>query len=267
MKKTYLLAVSIFLFATAHAQNKDSLAVPIVIETPQMPQGLLRIQAAYPDFIERVDINTLYWKDGTTMLYSDGEWDKSLDIMLYRPDIEDMMKFNYPVGLWYGTPSENDEAGRYRYEPFFAKMYGETRQKVERNLVAINWLPGIANKKLMVSKVNGIAEKLQLISNELAQLPPEFHKYLKPDGGTFNWRTVSGSTRRSLHSYGIALDINPKYADYWDWSKNKKTGAFRYCNQIPIEIVLIFERYGFIWGGKWFHQDTMHFEYRPELVF
>mgnify|MGYP002637708491 CR=1 FL=1 len=23
---------------------------------------------------------------------------------------------------------------------------------------------------------------------------------------------------------------------------------------------------GFIWGGRWFHYDTMHFEYRPELL-
>jgi hypothetical protein len=28
----------------------------------------------------------------------------------------------------------------------------------------------------------------------------------------------------------------------------------------------IFERHGFIWGGKWGHFDTMHFEYRPELL-
>ena len=32
------------------------------------------------------------------------------------------------------------------------------------------------------------------------------------------------------------------------------------------KIVEIFERHGFIWGGKWYHYDTMHFEYRPELL-
>ncbi|MBP9613702.1 MAG: M15 family metallopeptidase, partial [Sulfurospirillum sp.] len=25
------------------------------------------------------------------------------------------------------------------------------------------------------------------------------------------------------------------------------------------------EKYGFVWGGRWYHYDTMHFEYRPEL--
>jgi len=27
---------------------------------------------------------------------------------------------------------------------------------------------------------------------------------------------------------------------------------------MPQEIVDIFERHGFIWGGKWYHYDTMH---------
>ena len=39
-----------------------------------------------------------------------------------------------------------------------------------------------------------------------------------------------------------------------------------YTNRIPIEIAEVFEKYGFIWGGKWYHFDTMHFEYRPELL-
>jgi hypothetical protein len=35
---------------------------------------------------------------------------------------------------------------------------------------------------------------------------------------------------------------------------------------MPREIVEIFERHGFIWGGKWYHYGTMHFGYRPELI-
>lgn len=37
-------------------------------------------------------------------------------------------------------------------------------------------------------------------------------------------------------------------------------------HEIPLEIVHIFEQHGFIWGGKWYHYDTMHFEYRPEMT-
>ncbi len=46
----------------------------------------------------------------------------------------------------------------------------------------------------------------------------------------------------------------------------QKDGAYAYKNEIPMEIVRIFEKHGFIWGGKWHHYDTMHFEYRPELL-
>ena len=37
-------------------------------------------------------------------------------------------------------------------------------------------------------------------------------------------------------------------------------------NNYPQEIVELFEKHGFIWGGKWSHFDLMHFEYRPELL-
>ncbi len=63
-----------------------------------------------------------------------------------------------------------------------------------------------------------------------------------------------------MHAWGAAIDLNTKYSDYWLWSK----GGYR--NRIPMEIVEVFEKHGFIWGGKWGHFDTMHFEYRPELL-
>ena len=43
-------------------------------------------------------------------------------------------------------------------------------------------------------------------------------------------------------------------------------GPILYRNRMPEEIVTIFEKHGFIWGGKWYHFDTMHFEFRPELL-
>ena len=43
-------------------------------------------------------------------------------------------------------------------------------------------------------------------------------------------------------------------------------GRYAYRNRIPWEIVEVFEKHGFVWGGKWYHYDTMHFEYRPEII-
>ena len=62
----------------------------------------------------------------------------------------------------------------------------------------------------------------------------------------------------------IAIDIATKHAHYWRWPG--KAGRAQWRNEIPMEIVRVFERHGFIWGGRWHHYDTMHFEYRPELM-
>ena len=83
-------------------------------------------------------------------------------------------------------------------------------------------------------------------------------EFLKKPGGTFKWRVIAGTNRLSAHSYAVAVDINVEKSRYWRWNK-------RYENLIPREIVEIFERNKFIWGGRWRHFDTMHFEYRPEF--
>ena len=54
------------------------------------------------------------------------------------------------------------------------------------------------------------------------------------------------------------------FSDYWYWRPHGASILYR--NRMPPEIVTIFEKHGFIWGGKWYHFDTMHFEFRPELL-
>ncbi|MEZ4691958.1 MAG: M15 family metallopeptidase [Ignavibacteria bacterium] len=218
-----------------------------------------RLLKAYPDFLDSADRNNLYWKDGTVMVYDDGITDKTHDEKLEDPDLEDMLSQEYTAGPdWSEPPAENFEPGRIRYEPFFLKMYGNSSGEVSQHLESITWVDG---SELAFSNVNGAADKLRLVIKELNELPSEYQKYLKNPGGTFVWRNIAGTDRLSNHSFGTALDINTKYSDYWKWNKNLK-----YVNRIPIEIVEIFEKYGFIWGGKWYHYDTMHFEFRPELI-
>jgi hypothetical protein len=69
-----------------------------------------------------------------------------------------------------------------------------------------------------------------------------------------------------MHAFAAAIDLNIDYSDYWLWHRPAADGSIAYRNRMPQEIVDIFERHGFIWGGKWYHYDTMHFEYRPELL-
>jgi len=205
--------------------------------------------------------NYIIWIDGTKMLYDDGK-EKSFKERINNPDIEDMFYYKYPRGEnSYFLPKYNYDPGRIRNELFMQKMYGNSAQEVARNLVRINWMSKSTGKAISVTKVNNINNQLKKVSQELDLLPQSLRKYATITAGTFNWRTISGTRRLSIHSFGAAIDLNVKYASYWKWKKK-----YRYNNLIPKEIVKIFEKHGFIWGGKWYHYDTMHFEYRPELL-
>lgn len=225
---------------------------------------------AYPDFLmTNPDVsNAIIWKkDNTRMTFDDGVIGKDFEGMLSEPDLEDQMAMLYEPGDSF-TIQKDYDPGRIRFEPFFKKMYGATESEVKANLETIYWLPSSSNKPLLVTRINGVSQKLQAISNELDSLVQQpdhkyLLKYLKDPGGTFNWRNIDDTNRLSTHGFGIAIDINTTYSNYWKWSAD---GGVKYQNQIPMEIVKIFEKYGFIWGGKWYHYDTMHFEYRPELL-
>ena len=93
---------------------------------------------------------------------------------------------------------------------------------------------------------------------------PSLSRMFTKLGGTFNWRTIAGSDSRSLHSWGVAIDLNTELAHYWRNEPQNRPLIWK--NSYPQAIVDAFEAEGFVWGGRWYHFDTMHFEYRPELL-
>jgi D-alanyl-D-alanine carboxypeptidase len=222
---------------------------------------------AYPKFLDRIENNELIWKDGTRMPIDDGKGGKSLELLLDEPDIKDMFVMRYPLGEKGIAPEINSDPGRVRYSPLFRKMYGDCRtSNIMANAATVRWLPTKDGKNLEFTKINGASAALQKISDELDKLPDRFLKYLRPTQGTYNCRSIAESKRESPHSFGIAIDIAAAHSQYWLWSKPGPDGRIPYRNEIPWEIVNVFEQHGFIWGGKWYHYDTMHFEYRPEII-
>jgi hypothetical protein len=201
--------------------------------------------------------NTIVWKDGTKMVYDDGK-KETADKILKRADIEDMFTHSY-LRERYANPRH--DPGRYRNEKFFRKMYGNSAAAVRNNLRPVRWFGQTAR----MTRINGVDRHLKAVERDLQRLvmrDPKLRRYLTPIGGMFKWRTIAGTKRLSVHSFGAAIDIRVKYSAYWRWTK----GKYRYQNKIPLAIVKAFEKHGFIWGGKWYHYDTMHFEYRPELL-
>lgn len=219
-----------------------------------------RLVRAYPDALSGHDANVIIWRDGTKMPV--GKLHASFDERLRNASILDQMLLPYPKGPLAHPPGQEDDPGRFRKEAFFDKMYGNcAKGEAQKHLVTITWLPKSWGGHLRVTSINGVAEKLRAVSAEIEALPAKLRKYAFPSAGTFNCRAVKDTGRRSMHAYGAAIDLNVAFSDYWLWRPHAP-----YRNKIPYAIVEIFERHGFIWGGKWGHYDTMHFEYRPELL-
>jgi hypothetical protein len=225
-------------------------------------QDLLR---AYPDALAGFDGSELIWRDGTRMSVGEGEPDENPQEQLRQGSILDQLRLPYPLGEAL-LPAPQQDPGRVRNRAFFDKMYGDCRAgEVAPKLVRVVWLPKTWGHAVSITSINGVDKRLAAISHELDELPADDKKYLFPPGGTYNCRAVADTGQPSVHAWGAAIDINPAYSDYWLWHRTAGDLA-PYTNRIPLEIVAIFERHGFIWGGRWQHFDTMHFEYRPELL-
>lgn len=271
---TYRKAIRIFFFVlyfitiwscnskiknTQEGVSSDSISTLEDTLEDAIPGYAQRIIMAYPDFHISYRDNVIYFPDGTKIICDDGKG-KSFIEKLDDCDIEDMFSMTYDTTAT--IPVYLNDCGRGRNEALFKKMYGISEAEVRRNLAQVSWF----GQKIPFTKVNGAAHQLEKVANELVGVPG-LRKYLT-NASSFYWRKVRGANRQSAHSYGIAIDINTSFSNYWLWSNPKctETDKLKYENHIPKEIVRIFEKYGFIWGGRWYHYDTMHFEYRPEFM-
>lgn len=231
---------------------------------PDLETHLKKLVAAYPDAIKGYDAEALVLKDGQRLPLSDGREDKSFDQLLDDPDIGDMFAFAYPAGAKPTQPPRDFDPGRVRNAALFEALYGDCKSgAVDKHLRRIKWSVG---ETVPVTNAQGVDKALERVVADLAKLPADFQKFLTPSAGTYNCRAIAGTNRYSMHAYAAAIDINVGFSAYWRWVKPGPDGLHKWSNRIPVEIVSIFEKHGFIWGGRWYHFDTMHFEYRPDLV-
>lgn len=257
--KPFLAAIVLWMMAVpALAEELHYGAAPADLD-----DHLARLKAAYPDIIKDYDRTRLILKSGATIAVSDGRADKSFEELLDNPDIDDMFAFDYPAGAEPAAPEFNVDPGRIRVESLFRAIYGDCEKgAITSQLRKIRWFGGT----VQITTRSGVDKALERVALDLGKLPKSMQKYLTPSAGTYNCRPIAGTKRLSMHAYGASIDLNTKYANYWRWGKAAKDGKLVWTNQIPKEIIDVFERHGFIWGGRWYHYDTMHFEYRPELL-
>ena len=91
----------------------------------------------------------------------------------------------------------------------------------------------------------------------------------------FNYRRIAQSTRLSNHSFGLAIDINPMQNPFIKFDSNGEEilrcpKLATYITDTPGtllpegDIVLLFKKFGWKWGGDWTPKDGpvdyQHFE-------
>jgi hypothetical protein len=103
---------------------------------------------------------------------------------------------------------------------------------------------GVIPKKLYCNKA--IIEPLSKAFKNL--IDSKYVNELKTFDGCFNIRAKRGLNSQSLHSWGIAIDVNAA----WNQLNQPST--------LSDGFVKCFTDAGFDWGGNWTRRDAMHFQ-------
>lgn len=262
MRKIFIVLIAVVLFFNLGLVNVKARDYKTT-----MRQDLLVMMMAYPENIKNIEVKEdkkiyLVTKEGKYILYDDMKV-RSNDEKNSSGDIQDMLSVIYPLTNIDALMRIEEDPGRTRIYELLNEVYGASEQKVRASLIEVN----APYSKVLFNKNNGAATSFKTVMDELKELAKNNGKIatlINPINGTFNYRTISGTGRLSPHAYGIAVDLKSNPNDYWKWSK-RDLGEKRML-WYPKELVEVFEKNNFIWGGKWGHFDILHFEYRPEII-
>lgn len=153
-------------------------------------------------------------------------------------------------------------------------LWGRTEREIRRHTGVVPFL----DRRMVVNDI---------LRAPLAAVERDVREVARHDRDVADWieqieityslsnRDITSTDTPSFHAWGLAFDLVPTSYEgrhaYWRWSRAMDRQGWQ---RIPLEerwspperVVEIFERHGFVWGGKWGYFDTIHFEYRPEIL-
>ena len=204
--------------------------------------------------------------------------------LLHRADRYSPIAFyNYPRELPPWTPPTPEQISRFtdmaavraaqlpRAPHFFDALYrAHTREEAYSRVKTMRFLGN------QVTVHHAIMEDLTLVEYRIraaARTDQSVRTWIANIDRVYgwNWRNIGETQSRSFHSYGAAVDIMPRAlggrAVYWRWAgPNWFNIPYERRYHPPNAVIEAFEAYGFVWGGKWSFFDTIHFEFRPEVI-
>lgn len=275
--------------------NRQAAPEPVINPFPseqtnnRAEQVMKALLAAYPQQIEKVEFRNGDWAlllRGTWFYFADG---RMLPENLFgsAANINPQPFYNYQKELPVWKKPSSEEAARFsamasnrtqnplrRSPHFFDALWRITsRDEAYQRVKTIRFLGKPVNVHYL------IMENLALVEEQIlaaAKADPHIQSWVSSintlEGWT--WRDIAQTQSRSFHAYGLAVDLLPKSLGgretYWLWAARKKPEwwniSYNERYHPPAAVIKAFETYGFVWGGKWLFFDTMHFEYRPEIL-
>jgi len=190
------------------------------------------------------------------------EGESYFDMEQVIPLGDDEVRYNYLLGTDVVYYTVDNKAPGYANDKEAERYMMEITVPVWH----LNDATGVRTPSSMKLKINRkLATGVKKIFQEIYKLPCQFpiktllgYGY-RQSGGV----GLSNCTLMSIHSYGAAIDINPGDFDndyYLGAGNDLRDKSNPYC--IPDEVIAIFEKYGWFWGGNFsICVDAMHFQY------
>jgi len=276
-----VLAAWLFMGCRTVPPGEEPVPVPIastlsiIDDTDAQHRIFLVFAKAYPNAISEVKFINNDWTmlvNGVRFYFARGRF--------LPEDLRDQWENHYPYDFyvypWVGTVKERQAAFENPVYSvgssfLFDTLYFSTSEDESWELQEKYSFLGV--KMLIHSHIKPFLDSVLVQILAAAQNDPSINEWIaglrtSPPSFGWNWRNIAGTHRRSNHSYGTAIDLLPTdmrgLHTYWQWNINE-TGSANYYMP-PEGVIRIFEENGFIWGGNWDLIDTMHFEYRPEIL-
>ncbi|MEM7415918.1 MAG: M15 family metallopeptidase [Gemmatimonadota bacterium] len=215
------------------------------------------------DLVFHLADHAIYFQDGRMLA------EERLD----RRDRCDSIFYHYPLDMPTEPEPLPDEPVRLCTD-VQEVLWGRTETQIRRNARSATFI----GRRIFVNDV--VADALVDVERDLrdaASREPAVAAWIDDVHVAYSFidRGIAGTRTRSQHSWGLAVDFVPASYEgrqvYWRWTRAWNRSGW---HQVPLEdrwsppagVIEIFEHHGFLWGGKWAHYDTVHFEYRPEIL-
>ncbi|MDR0406369.1 MAG: M15 family metallopeptidase, partial [Clostridiales bacterium] len=191
------------------------------------------------------------------------------EIKVYAVDPNDWLYDFEDTAIAYGGRPYSLRKEDFRFDeenPMNSKETADAQMTTIRvNVWKLNSGGGKVASTASLTVHHRIADAVAAVFEEIFNGEEQFP--IKDVGG-YNWRAPMSSGRLSEHNYGTAIDINTN-ENYCVYADGTTIGGFwsPYENPYSItpygEVVRIFEKHGFTWGGDaWGNPyDYMHFSY------